>query len=642
MKIGVLMKTEPHHSTLTSLAMLKVHIDAKRDYLDYLVPFVMQILAASPDDPATDHSVKESLRTEFGLVLPDRGVQLVLRRLAKKGFLRLEHGIYRSVREFPATDIPKKRADANRQIDNVVNAICEFVRIKAEIEWTTDDATHALLNLISGFSIDCLRNYTRGTTLPDMKPTDQGTAYLVGTFIRETREKNPPLFADVMVIVKGHMLANALLCPDLDSLKRSFERVTFYFDTPLVLMILGLHGETDQDTALELIGLLKRLSGKLAVFDHTVHETQSVIDWAANHRDDQNVNSPIVRTMRRESKTRSDLLLLKGLLPSELRKHGIANKPTPKCVNDYQIDLLELQNALDQDLQYSNPRAKEFDADSIRSIYTLREGMAPCRLEDAKAILVTSNPALANVASCFGRQYECAREVSTVITDYSLANIAWLKAPLGAPELPEKELLGVCYAVLEPSSELWEKFLGEVDRLKKKGEITAEEHEILRSSLAARDELMGITLGDEAALTVRTIGEILTRVKDDLVREQTQIIETEKSLHANTKQEATDLRLSNSEMRKTNFWFCQRIGHLTSRSMLIIVALILLIIPVYSWYKDPDAPATFFLAVLSGVIFVLNYFGMLFGLSVQNITDWIGNNVEARLCRSLNVAEPTE
>ena len=81
-------------STLTSLAMLKVHVDQGRDYLDYLQPFIHQILYKSNIDPITDSAVRDAIRNEFGLEIPQRAIQIVLKRLAKKLQLTKEHGVY--------------------------------------------------------------------------------------------------------------------------------------------------------------------------------------------------------------------------------------------------------------------------------------------------------------------------------------------------------------------------------------------------------------------------------------------------------------------------------------------------------------------------------------------------------------------
>ncbi|HJR46907.1 MAG TPA: hypothetical protein VJ799_02000, partial [Nitrososphaeraceae archaeon] len=74
-------------STLTSLAMLKVEIDHGGDYLNYLKPFISQVLYDKKPELITDSGTSELIREHFGLEIPARTVQIILKRLVKDGAL---------------------------------------------------------------------------------------------------------------------------------------------------------------------------------------------------------------------------------------------------------------------------------------------------------------------------------------------------------------------------------------------------------------------------------------------------------------------------------------------------------------------------------------------------------------------------
>ncbi len=74
-------------TTLSSLAMLKVKVSSGGDYLDYLRPFVNRVLSKWDESPITDSAVARGIADHCGLVIPDRTVQLVLRRLVRGGAL---------------------------------------------------------------------------------------------------------------------------------------------------------------------------------------------------------------------------------------------------------------------------------------------------------------------------------------------------------------------------------------------------------------------------------------------------------------------------------------------------------------------------------------------------------------------------
>ena len=43
-----------------------------------------------------------------------------------------------------------------------------------------------------------------------------------------------------MILVQGHMYANALTCPDLAQIPDTYKNVTFYLDTKLLIRLFGL------------------------------------------------------------------------------------------------------------------------------------------------------------------------------------------------------------------------------------------------------------------------------------------------------------------------------------------------------------------------------------------------------------------
>jgi hypothetical protein len=166
--------------------------------------------------------------------------------------------------------------------------------------------------------------------------------------------------------------------------------------------------------------------------------------------------------------TKSDLLLLAGKAEDELRNANIDLVDTPPYDHKFQIGQEAFEKALEDEVSYFNPRAKQYDVNSVRSIYVSRGHTHPATVERARATLVTCNSGFARAAYEYGKDVEQSRDVSSVITDFSLANMAWLKAPMGAPGLPKIEVLAFSYAALQPSRDLLDKFLLEAEKLEKR------------------------------------------------------------------------------------------------------------------------------------------------------------------------------
>jgi hypothetical protein len=337
---------------------------------------------------------------------------------------------------------------------------------------------------------------------------------------------------------------------------------------------LGLEGQFRKDAVEELVKLLRRLGGTVAAFVHTRDELRRVIQGAANHLDDPDARGAVVMEARRQRTSRSDLLLLAEQIEEKLDRLEVEVRPTPSYVSDFQIDETAFADVLDDEVSYYNPRARESDINSVRCVYVLRKGKTPLSLERAGAVLVTSNAGFARAAFRYGAQYEASREVSTVITDFSLANMAWLKAPMGAPSLPITEVLAFSYAALELPKPMLEKFLVEVEKLEKKGQITARDHQLLRSSVLAQEELMRLTLGEEDALTGQTIIEVLTRVANEIKKEESEKYQAEQAAHRQTQRELEAERDAQRKVRERIYWLCRRRATRWSRILACLLGLI--------------------------------------------------------------------
>ncbi len=506
--------------TLTSLAMLKVRIDVQHgDYLDYLEPFVLEVLRKTRPPVIKDEDIATSLLEEFGLRIPHRGIQLVLGRIRKRGIIDKRDSLYVLVKEISDTGIDQRRAQAKQRIDVLVHQLAEYAAKEHDRKWSEEYAAEVLKGYLSTFGVDCLKTYIHRTALPELAKKTPQEIRVVHAFVRHSHRTSVESFESLIVVIKGHMLANALLCPDLESLQKKFDYVTFFLDTGFLLGVLGLQADPENKAAQDLVSLLRELRGKLAVFDNTVAELTNLLKAAEEQLKNPNTTLRLAVELRDQGRTVSDIVLVRSQLEQLLEQKGIAPRPFPETTKEFQIDQLQLDSLLKDAMDYRRDEARTHDVDCIRSIFTLRRSLRPKRLEDALAVFVTTNQSVSRVAFEFGKHFEHSREVSAVITDFSLANVAWLKAPLRAPDLPEHEILAACYAALEPSDLLWTKYLAEVDKLKKASAISENDHAFLRLDTIAREELMDLTLGEDEALTSESVLEILQRAKDAIVKE---------------------------------------------------------------------------------------------------------------------------
>jgi len=614
--------------TLTSLAMLKVHVDQGKDYLDYLRPFILQILVDHRPDPVTDSVVRDHLRTQFGLEIPERAVQVMLKRIARNQPLTREMGVYRITGELENPGIGPEKARAGRHIHAVVAGLMEFSKTTGKPIGNEDDAVRALCGFLTEFNIPCLRAYLRGTAIPTVEGKTTSDIVLVSEYVLNVQKTDPERFDSFLVMVQGHMLANALLCPDLQSAPRTYQGVVFYLDTPILVQRLGLEGEPKMAAAENLITLLRNLGGTVAAFAHTREELARVLRGASGFLESPKGRGAIIIEARRKGTTKSDLLLLAGRADDRLREVGIEPRDTPRYDPSFQIDEAAFEKVLGDEVSYWHDRAKEYDINSVRSVYALRSGLVPLSVERCKAVLVSSNSGFARAAFEYGLQYESTREVSSVITDFSLANMAWLKAPLGAPSLPTTEVIAFSYAALQPSRELLDKFMGEIDKLEKQGKISPRDHQLLRSSSIAQEELVRLTLGDEAALTEETVTETLRRVTTEIKFEEDQKLSAERAAHAKTQSDLLNERQEKQGIQQRLYWRCRRRAKQYSWAVAIIIGLVLVAgIAVGLGVTSKNAIVGWVLTALFAVATIAGAVDLLVDFSVRQMRE----NLEKRL-----------
>ena len=146
-------------NTLTSLAILKVEINRNGDYLTYLEPFVLQILADCNSDVVATGYITDSLQQRFGLAIPERTAEIVLRRLTRRKILTRANREFRITGSIPDPQLVSKQADAERHILSVINGVQRFSLESINPMEDEDQVVEPICGFLSEFDVSCLRSY---------------------------------------------------------------------------------------------------------------------------------------------------------------------------------------------------------------------------------------------------------------------------------------------------------------------------------------------------------------------------------------------------------------------------------------------------------------------------------------------------
>lgn len=503
---------------ISGLAILKVNWDTNRDYIDSFVPFVADCLRASERDEVTLIEVQRAIIDTFGLRIPQGALKTILKRVARADLVRLENGIYhRNFARLGEFDISAHRAQASRQCEALIKKLIDYSKNQFQVNWPREEAEVALLSFVEKHSIPILSAVVDNQPIiAPVNPTQQ-SEYIVGNFIKNLSEEDPDGFYFLETVVKGGMLANGLILPEIGKVSKKLDGIEVYLDTKFVIRLLGLSGEGLQEPCLELIRLLNKNMVPLRIFDHTFEEIKGVLIYTSRALKDfgyiRQTSGETIEYCIRKRKTSSDIEQVISTLEYELSKLNVHVRRKPKFETSLSINELKLEAMLKEKIGYSREEALRKDVESLAAIHRLRKGQFFSGIESCKAIFVTTNNALAEVSSNFFRE-EYGQDIAPYcVLDYFFSTIVWLKDPMSAPELPRKRIISDCFAALNPPDNVWRMYLGKINDLQNGGAISEEEYYSLRFSMEARNVLMNVTLGEPDAFTEGTITEVLEKAK---------------------------------------------------------------------------------------------------------------------------------
>jgi hypothetical protein len=84
--------------------------------------------------------------------------------------------------------------------------------------------------------------------------------------------------------------------------------------------------------------------------------------------------------------------------------------------------------------------------------------------------------------------------------------------------IPSKFLAANCVSALRPSEHVWERFLGEINKLKTQGDITEDQLAFLRYDTKVKHELTGLTYGNPDRVSYELVMQVLSQRENELTK----------------------------------------------------------------------------------------------------------------------------
>lgn len=504
---------------IASLAVLRVNWDEEgRDYLENFSPFLNEALRASEDDRVSLPDVTTRIRGLVGFEVPQGVVKTLLRRAARRKYVRAQNGVFHIDRGvLPSEPLAKREGDLRRECEALVAKLQAYASETHGVTWSALEAERALLGVVEPFAAPLLHAARRGDR-PSAPVAEGSDLYVAASFVEHAYDRDPTAYAYLESVATGAMLASAVYYEDPSAVAEKFDGLTAYLDTPLLLEALGVNGEQVRAPIVEMIDLMREQGVQVRVLRRTFDETQGVLDAHGASTGDRRREvglGPIRGTL-----SPSDSRMLATQLEERLEELHVRLAERPDFDERYSMNVTQLEDRLQDAIGYQNPGARVHDVESLVAIHALRRGSRPSRLEKASAVFVTTNTTLARAAhGFFCEEYGGeTRRAPVCVTADDFATRLWLKTPNEAPELPTRQLLARAYAALQPSDALLEKYLAEAERLHKTGRVSERDYLLLRSSDDLLRRVTEATLNDPDAFTEGTLDEVRTREVETIRR----------------------------------------------------------------------------------------------------------------------------
>lgn len=468
----------------------------RRSYLDNFINYVLAVIPTDSPTATPRDAIRPLIIERFNLYLPANIVHQLVRRAIRLEFLSpVASGAValtdRGKREVSPIPYALKKLEREQRI--VAQRFAEWAADEVGVVIDEQQATAILLDYVETYYCS-LMSLSDGEglgalNLPLIEPTPNQK--IAAAFVFAMNDSAPEIFDSIADMARGSMMVNALYAPNLVDTTRGFRGTTIYLDTKVVLRALGYEGEPAQQATTDLVGVLARQNARLAVFEFTLREIQSVLDAVAQKARGGRIWDSRPGTVEsyfyRINASNAQIEQHSVRVESKILAMGMHVDPSPAFENHrFVVDEAAIERLLLQGNPNYRPTALRHDVQLISAVVRARGGRARGSLEESRATFMTLNSLVVNTARLAQREYNETWPIAMFEND--IAALTWVKEPLAAPNLPKSQLYATSLGLTNPGKHDWSLYISEIGRLLDSGEITDNDLILLRQKYE-RDSL---------------------------------------------------------------------------------------------------------------------------------------------------------
>jgi hypothetical protein len=534
------------------------------DAFDCLMPFVVAGTSAQAENQISFPDLIAYLRT-LGLNVPVYVLEQLVPRLVALGALQWDPAYRVHICRMPnaTIDAGSTSGELGPVFDEIEVRLVEFAESHgisqplASTSWA--DALIAFLKSENASEV------VRVAKIKDaiIGEADKVDSYVVARFIDNASTTNPDLFDNIIQIFTGILIEDFITNIQGLGDPSSYKELALYYDTTVLLRLLGTSGKFLQLATIDMHRILQDLGCKTLYFDHIENEVITIISAVlAAHAAGKELFEETGDAMLKGEISAADLKDYLGTYSERLAVLGIfksrATYRTTRSADREQIDEERFSRAIEseairQDRTYSRQNA-EHDATSVALILRLRGGVQTKDVASARHLFISRNRLLQRIARKYLIDYEGYHwtSVPAILTIGQIATVGWLAGSKGLePARVTRELLSNCYLAMRPDQNWARAFLDALDDIKKENPEIVEKYAdsliFLRAARAiAQDESLNQTAVFRRLNTVELFKRA-AEIADE--REREQQAAASDAIAAAERQRVDDLAIAEREAR---------------------------------------------------------------------------------------------
>lgn len=534
-------------SPLINLALLEALKSEKfTDEIDLFLPFVAVTILelGMPTVQASD--IQSKLAELFGFRPPISAVRVLMTRAKNKNILIRENHAYipcaEKIHEW-SNGYAKKKEDLEVSLGSLKKAFVEFTDERFQKDLTLPKAESLIFQFIEE-NVSATVSH-RAYNKAELENSIKNTNHITASFISHIHKKEPSLLEHFGRCVKGMLLANYLYFADKRTTKKTFEKISVYLDSPLVIGLLGFNGVLNKQANDEFVDLLISLKIKVCIFDKTLDEIERLLSAWKNDISRKvfgRFNTKTLELLRSQGYDEARLDTEIKTLHRTIESKGISVVIGFAAKERFQCDEGALEQAIAEN--FKKDKNLEHDTVCISRIHNMREGRFIRELSDTFSVFVTRNTGLAKFANGFFSKNNYSSPIPVVVSEQWMTIMFWLKNPDITSKLATDQVVATAYSLLYTDDRFWEAFLGRLDSIKKRGGISEEDFVLVRwdSDLLRMVQDVSVDVGDD--FSEEDVFDIVDGIKQKYLVDSTQTIAELERLQAEEIQRLRTLALA--------------------------------------------------------------------------------------------------